>query len=465
MPGAFCLIPSDTIAAIATPVGAGGIGVVKISGPKALQAALPLLRPARDPSDLKSHHLYYCRIVDPDSEKIVDEVLFSVMRAPRSYTKEDVVEIQAHGSRCGLHRILELVLRQGVRLAEPGEFTKRAFLNGRIDLTQAEAVAELISAQTAEGLEIASRHLTGHLRKSIESVRETVKELLTEMEAAIDFPEDLEEIIQPEIFSLRVEEQIVGPLLELLAHYEEGHIYREGVSAIILGRPNVGKSSLMNRLLQKERSIVTTIPGTTRDFIEETVNVQGIPVRLIDTAGLHETDDVLESMGIRFTKDRLDEADIVLFMVDAGAPVTEEDERIYQMVRERRTILVVNKMDLPPHRAVGEITDRFSNLRYVEISALLGQGIEELKTTLFSLITRQTGPSDLPGVVPNLRQKLAIEQAVEAMKKAATGFTERHIELTAIDLKDALDALGEIVGETAREDILEQIFSRFCIGK
>jgi tRNA modification GTPase len=465
MPRAFFLMPSDTIAAIATPAGAGGIGVVKISGPEALQSALPLLRPARDPSDLRSHQLYYGRIVDPDSGKIVDEVLFSVMRAPRSYTKEDVVEIQAHGSRCGLHRILELVLRQGVRSAEPGEFTKRAFLKGRIDLTQAEAVAELISAQTTEGLEIASRHLAGHFRKSIESVQETVRGVLTEVEAAIDFPEDLEEIIQPEVFSRRLEEQIVGPLSELLVHYEEGHIYREGVSAIILGRPNVGKSSLMNRLLQKERSIVTTIPGTTRDFIEETVNVRGIPVRLIDTAGLHETDDVLESMGIQFTKDRLDEADIVLFMVDAGAPVTEEDDGIYQMVRERRTILVVNKVDLPPHRTTEEMTGRFPKLHRVEISALHGQGIEELKATLFSLVTKQAGPADLPSVVPNLRQKLAIEKAVGAIKKAATGFTEQQIELTAIDLKDALDVLGEIVGETAPEDILDRIFNRFCIGK
>jgi len=297
---------SDTIAAIATPAGAGGIGVVKVSGPDALKSVLPLLRPRKEPSQFTSHRLNYGFVIDPASEKPIDEVLFSVMRAPHTYTREDIVEIQAHGSRCGLHKILELVLRQGVRMAEPGEFTKRAFLNGRIDLTQAEAVAELISAQTAEGLELASRQLTGILRDAVESSREPLRTLLAELEAAIDFPEEVEEIVDSEAFARRLETEVVEPLAELLTHYDECHIYREGVSAIIIGRPNVGKSSLMNRLLQRERSIVTRIPGTTRDFIEETVNIRGIPLKLVDTAGLHDTEDSLEAMGIRFTKKRLD---------------------------------------------------------------------------------------------------------------------------------------------------------------
>ncbi len=456
----------DTIAAIATPPGAGGIGVVKISGPKATTLALPLLRPSRNLSRLAPRHLYHGYIVDPDSEKTVDEVLFSVMKAPHTYTREDVVEIQAHGSKCGLHNILELVLRQGVRMAEPGEFTKRAFLNGRIDLTQAEAVVEVIFAHTKEALELATKQLKGNLYEAVERIRKAVQAILVEVEAAIDFPEDIEEIIIPEAVALRMEQQVVGPLEDLLAHYEEGHVYREGISAIIVGRPNVGKSSLMNRLLQKERSIVTTIPGTTRDFIEETVNIKGVPMRLVDTAGLHDTEDALEAIGIRFTRQRLDEADVALFMVDSSVSVTQEDISIYRMVRERKAILVVNKTDLRPHRPIPEIVKQFSGLPQVEISALHNMGIEELKAAIFSVVTDQRGPAELPNVVPNVRHKVAIERAVIASKTAAEGFRARHAaELEAIDLKEALDSLGEVVGVTTTEDILDQIFSRFCIGK
>ena len=460
---------ADTIAAIATPAGAGGIGIVKISGSGAISSAVSLLRPLRDLSELKSHHLYYGYVIDPETGKTVDEVLYTVMRAPHTYTREDVVEIQAHGSRCGLHRILELVLRQGVqgvRLAEPGEFTKRAFVNGRIDLTQAEAVVEVICAQTKEGLDLATRQLKGQLHEAVEAIRKQIETLLVEVEAAIDFPEDLEEIIQPEAFSQQMVQEAIMPLEELLAHYDEGHIYREGISAIIVGRPNVGKSSLMNRLLDKERSIVTTIPGTTRDFIEETVNIKGIPLRLIDTAGLHDTDDAIEVMGIRFTRERLDVADIVLFMVDCSTPLTEEDTSIYDLFQDRKAILVINKRDLKPYVPVEQIVERFPGLPWIQISALYNQGIEELKAAVFMAVTDQRGPTELPAIVPNIRHKLAIDRAVTASKAAAEGFrTGLPGELVAIDLKDALDSLGEITGVTTTEDILDQIFTRFCIGK
>jgi tRNA modification GTPase len=456
----------DTIAAVATPPGAGGVGIVKISGPGAAAVALSLLRPSKPLSDLQSHHLYHGYVIDPETERTVDEVLFTFMKAPRSYTREDVVEIQAHGSRCGLHNILKLALKTGVRVAEPGEFTKRAFLNGRIDLAQAEAVAELISAQTAEGLELATRQLTGALSEAIESIREPIRTTLVEVEAAIDFPEDVEEILQPETFIRTLHQDVIGPLKKLLAHYEEGHVYREGISAIILGRPNVGKSSLMNRLLQKERAIVTTIPGTTRDFIEETVNIKGIPLRLIDTAGLHQTEDELEAIGMEFTRQRLDEADIVLFMLDCSVALTDEDSNIYNMVKDRKTILVVNKTDLPPHSPIGKAVGQFPGLACIEISALYNKGIEELKTAIFSAVTDQKGPADLPSIVPNLRHKLALEKAMTASRMAAEGFEiSRPPELVAIDLKDALDALGEVVGSTTSEDILDDIFNRFCIGK
>jgi tRNA modification GTPase len=459
-------LDADTIAATATPQGAGGIGVVKISGPKAITLALSLLRPSRDLSRLKSHHLYYGYIIDPETEKAVDEVLYAIMRAPHTYTREDVVEIQAHGSRCGLHKILELVLKQGVRLAEPGEFTKRAFLNGRIDLTQAEAVAEVVSAQTPQGLELATQQLKGNLHEAIESIRKSVETVLVEVEAAIDFPEDVEEIVQAEPFAQKMAQDVIGPLEELLAHYEEGHVYREGIAAIIVGRPNVGKSSLMNRLLQKERAIVTTIPGTTRDFIEETVNIKGIPLRLIDTAGLHDTDDALEAIGIRLTRQRLDEADIVLFMVDGSRPLTEEDSKIYHLVQGRKAILVVNKKDLKSYHSVEEIVEQFPGLPWIAISALYNEGIEPLKTTVFAAINDQRGPADLPPIVPNVRHKVAIQKAITASRAGEEGFrTRRHPELVAIDLRGALDFLGEIIGVTTTEDILDQIFNQFCIGK
>ncbi|MBW2020894.1 MAG: tRNA uridine-5-carboxymethylaminomethyl(34) synthesis GTPase MnmE [Deltaproteobacteria bacterium] len=457
---------SDTIAAVATPPGAGGIGVVKISGPRAIPVALPLLRPSRDPSRLKSRHLYYGCIVDPETEKTLDEVLFVVMRGSHTYTREDVVEIQAHGSKCGLGAILELVLKQGARLAEPGEFTKRAFLNGRIDLSQAEAVIEVVNAQTAEGLALAARQLKGDLFQAIQSIRSPLEDLLVAVEAAIDFPDDVEDIIHPEPFAKRLIHDVIGPLEALLAHYDEGHVYREGVAAIIIGRPNVGKSSLMNRLLQKERAIVTAVPGTTRDFIEETVNIRGIPLRLIDTAGLHDTDDALEVVGIRFTRQRLDEADLVLFMVDCAMPLNDEDVQIYGLVRNRRAVLVINKIDLVPHVPIKTIVQRFPGLPWVEISALYNRGIDKLKDAVFREVTHQGGPVDLPPIVPNLRHKVAIEKALRASREAAEGFRiGRPAELVAVDLKEALDALGEIIGVTTTEAILDQIFSRFCIGK
>jgi tRNA modification GTPase len=438
---------SDTIAAVATPAGAGGIGVVKISGPQAIPIALPLLHPSRELSRLRSHRLYYGSVIDPETEKCIDEVLLTVMRAPHTYTREDVVEIQAHGSRCGLRAILELVLKQGARLAEPGEFTRRAFLNGRIDLSRAEAVIEVVNAQTAEGLELAARQLKGHLFEVIERVRGPIETMLVEVEAAIDFPEDVEDIIYPEVFARRMTQDVIRSLEELLEHYDEGHVYREGVAVIIIGRPNVGKSSLMNRLLQKERSIVTAIPGTTRDFIEEVVNIEGVPIRLIDTAGLHDTDNALEAAGIGFTRERLDEAGLVLFMVDCSMPLSDEDLQIYDMVRNRKTILVINKIDLGDYSLFRRIIERLEGLSWVEISALYNRGLEKLKTAVFREVTDQRGPADLCWIVPNLRHKVAIDKALRASRDAVEGFrTGRPAELLAVDLKDALDALGEIIG-------------------
>jgi len=458
---------NTTIAAIATPIGSGGIGIVKISGPDAIAATLPLFRPFRSISEFKSHHLYYGHIVDPDEGVVLDEVLFVIMKKPHSYTCEDVVEIHAHGSASALNAILELVLKSGrVHLAEPGEFTKRAFLNGRIDLAQAEAVVDIINSQTRQGLLMAAEQLKGGLSDAIQRIIENLKDLLINVEAAIDFPEDVEIVLQPEMVQERLTQQVVYPLRELLEQYDEGHVYREGITAVILGRPNVGKSSLMNRLLKKERSIVTGIPGTTRDIIEDDVNIRGIPVKLVDTAGLHKTEDEVETIGIRLAKETIEHADLVLFMVDVSIPLTEEDLDIYNEIQHKKGILVLNKIDLPIHPSLSEISTLFPEIPQVRISALYGNGIEELKDTIFETVTGQTDGPHLPSIVPNLRHRMAIKKALSSAYRALKNLKESvFLELIAIDLRDALDTLGEILGITTTQDLLEEIFSRFCIGK
>ena len=459
--------PVDTIAAIATPLGAGGIGVVKMSGPACESALRGLLPTERQPGTLASHRLYHGFIVDPHSGAAVDEVLYTLMRAPRSYTREDVVEIQAHGSRCGLNKILELLCaRSDVRLADPGEFTKRAFLNGRIDLTQAEAVAELISAQTPPGHDLAARQLQGKLRRQVETMYHQAEQLLVNIEVGVDFPEDVGDIYRPEILSDQLASAVIQPLERLLASYEDGHVYRDGVSTIIIGKPNVGKSSLMNCLLQRERAIVTTFPGTTRDFIEETVNMGGVPFRLIDTAGLRVTDDDLEAVGIRLTRRELQAADVVLFVIDGSQPLTAEDRDIYADIRDREVILVINKSDLPSHTPTELLTDRFPARAAVSTSALLGRGIERLKDAVWSVVTGRSGPAELPEVVPNLRHKQLLERALTAAGLSRDALAaDAAPELVAVDLRETLNCLGEVIGTQTSDGILDRIFEQFCIGK
>jgi len=457
----------DTIAAIATPAGAGGIGVIKISGPSAESALRRLLHPQRQPDRLISNKLYHGFIVDPQTETVLDEVLYTLMRAPRSYTREDVVEIQAHGSRCGLNKILEhLCGLKDIRLAQPGEFTKRAFLNGRIDLTQAEAVAELISAQTTPAHALAARQLQGELRRRVESMHHEAEQLLVKIEVGVDFPEDIEEIYQADDLGHQLVTGVIEPLQRLLTAYEDGHVYREGVSAVIIGKPNVGKSSLMNCLLQKERAIVTRFPGTTRDFIEETVNMGGVPFRLIDTAGLRDTEDDLEAVGIRLTRRQLDEADIVLFVVDGSSPVTAEDEAIYADIHDRDVILVVNKSDLVESPPVPELPDRFPARDRVTTSALLGEGMDALKEAVLRQVTGRTGPVEVPGIVPNLRQKELLQRALEAAHFTREALEQgRSPELVAVDLQETTNCLGDVIGVTTGDRVLDKIFEQFCIGK
>lgn len=465
---------ASTIAAIATPAGAGGISIIKLSGAHALSIASrlfqgrtthPGVRTAED--KFQSHRLYYGHIVDPTSGRTLDEVLLSVMMAPRSYTCEDVVEINSHGSPAAVQAILELVLRNGARLAEPGEFTRRAFLNGRIDLTQVEAVIDLINARSARALEISSSQLDGALSREIHTIRATCLDVLARIEAEIDFPEDLDEIVNGETIGRKLREEVIGSIRGFLDLYAAGRVIRDGLTIAIVGRPNVGKSSLMNRLLCRERAIVTPFPGTTRDAIEDILVISGVPVSVWDTAGLQETVDPVESIGIQKTWERIGQADLILFVIEAHKPLSDEDFRIFLKIRERSVLCVLNKIDLLEESWVeSELPADWLPIRRIGVSALKGSGVEILRAAIIESAWSDVGAKGADKIMPNLRQKIALEHCAEAAE-AAAGCLENGSspEIAAIDLKEALGFLDEVLGVHVKEDILETIFSRFCIGK
>jgi tRNA modification GTPase len=456
---------TDTIAAIATPHGESGIGIVRISGPLSEKVATRLFRPKKKLSRLKSHHLYYGEIIDPEYGKPLDEVLLTLMRKPKTYTREDVLEINCHGGYLVLRRVLEVVLGQGVRLAEPGEFTKRAFLNGRIDLSQAEAVVDVIRAKTAESLKIANQQLKGDLSREIEGLREHVIGSLASIEALIDFPDEEidvdEDVIRGDL------EKAQSKVGELVASYEGGKIYRDGVSVGIVGKTNVGKSSLLNVLLRENRAIVTPIPGTTRDVIEEAVNIQGIPIRLVDTAGIRRASNAIEREGVRLAKGKVAEADIVILVIDGSRSLDKYDWEIIDEVREKNKVVAVNKTDLPIKTSAEEVQALLPNTRVVEISALRNWGIDALKESIYCRLTGDgVGREAGEVVVANARHKRALEESLESLRRAKEGIEGGiPIELVALELRSCLDHLGEIRGETTTEEVLERIFSQFCIGK
>lgn len=468
----------DTIAAIATPIGSGGIGIIKISGKDACSIAASIFQRSCDPPDelqdrkpplfssLTSHRLYHGHIVDRANGKVLDEVLVSKMVAPRTYTREDVVEINSHSGHVVLGSILDLVLKSGARLAEPGEFTKRAYLNGRIDLTQAEAVIDIINSRTEKSLEIATSQLKGGLKSTIESIRGILLDILTEAEAAIDFPEDVGEIINAEEVIEVLEKRVVEDLKKLVDQYENERFLRDGLKMAVIGRPNVGKSSLMNRLIQEDRVIVTPIPGTTRDLIEETLNIHGIPVVIADTAGLHDTDDPVEIIGIEKTQKYINGSDLILFMMDASDPLTGEDIKIYETVKHKRMIMVINKIDLVEDGFELAIPDTWGKIPSAKISALYGRGLTTLKELIAKLATGEYRLEVRNRIVPNLRHKIALEKSLQLVVAAAKEIRNgTPFELITIDIQETIDSLGEIIGVSAREDVIDQIFSRFCIGK
>lgn len=456
----------ETIAAISTPFGESGIGIVRMSGSSAEAIATRLFRPRGNQSCFVSHHFHYGEIIDNRSGKAVDEVLIVLMKSPKTYTREDVVEIHCHGGYFVLQKVLELALMHGARLALPGEFTKRAFVNGRIDLTQAEAVIDIIKVKTMAGLEIANHQLKGWLYKEMAQLKTSLVQNLALIEAHIDFPE--EDIDAAPLREIELEfEGMVQRLEGWIASYEEGRVFREGISCVIIGKTNVGKSSLLNALLREERAIVTPIPGTTRDVIEEVLNICGIPVRLIDTAGLRKARDSIEQEGVRRAMERLAGSDFVLLMLDGSRTLDEDDEEIFDEVKGKKKVVILNKNDLPQEISVDEVKNRFMNDRIVSISALKGEGIDALKKTIYScLVQRDFRSTPEYPIVANIRHKDALVRIRDNLSNAVKGMEEgTSIEFIAFEIRSALEALGEIVGETTSEEILNRIFDQFCIGK
>lgn len=471
---------TDTIAAIATPPGTGGIGIIKISGPAAIGMVLEMFRPSHnddrycqtDPrtwgGDKDSHRLWHGRIIDPDSNTAIDEVLLAVMRAPHSYTREDVIEIQAHAGPAAMHQILTLVLARGARLAEPGEFTRRAFLNGRIDLTQAEAVIDLITARSETALKAAANQMSGQLRMTVETFRATLTDLLVHLEAAIDFPDDIpEEGTRLGLGDILLH-QVAIPIEGLLREYRHNHIFRDGLNLAIIGRPNVGKSSLLNCLVAKERAIVNPLPGTTRDIIQEDLQLRGVPVRIFDTAGIHPSMDAIEQIGIRKARECLEEAHVALLVFDVSEEPTSDDLKLCEATHGKPVIGVFNKIDLVngDQASDGYWPKGLAAEAVVRVSALYGTGIDGLKDRIVALAGVYPERSLQNGIIPNLRHQEALKKCLASVRAATDGLRQRlPVELVVIDIKSARDRLDEILGIRVDADVLDHIFSRFCIGK
>lgn len=461
------MVQDDTISAVATAIGEGGIGIIRMSGPQSVNIADKLFVGSKGQraSEAASHYACYGAIVDPAAGQTVDEVLLLVMKAPRSYTRENVVEIHCHGGPVPLRKILELTLRFGARLAEPGEFTKRAFLNGRLDLAQAEAVIDIIRAKTDASLKLAVNHLSGQLSGVVRTVRDDTLEMIAHLEAAIDFPEDDIE----ELSSQQVDEKLI-PVLDKLEHLlataQTGRILREGLQTVIIGKPNVGKSSLLNALLREKRAIVTDIPGTTRDIIEEYVNIQGIPLKIVDTAGIRETEDLVEQLGVQRAREFIDKADLILLLLDSSSPLTEEDKQVLELLAGRQALVLINKTDLPQKLDMSEIMQYSKEYQLLRISVQDGTGMDLLEKAIVERVYSGQVTQSEGAYVTNVRHIHVLRQAYHHLEEARhTIAMNMPPDCIVVDLRAAWEKLGEITGDTVGEDLLDQIFSRFCIGK
>lgn len=454
----------DTIAAIATPPGEGGVAIVRVSGIDAERISKRIFTRSRGKNGkLRSHMLYHGNIRDPQTESVVDEVLLTIMRQPRSYTGEDVVEVHCHGGAFLSRQILGLILAQGARQAEAGEFTKRAFLNGKLDLAQAEAVLDLIRARTVKGAELALNQASGALSKHVGELREELLDILVQVEAAIDFPdEDIELLQRPKLVDKI--SRLADKINAISATYEWGRLFREGAKVCICGRPNVGKSSLLNALLGEARVIVTPIPGTTRDVIEESINLDGLPVVIWDTAGIRETGDQVEQLGVQLARQYLAKADAAIVVFDGSEKLSAGDLAVLDSVRDKKRLVLINKNDLPMTFSVDEIKRQDAEAVLVLVSAKTGEGIDPLKSALRKLLLNYQAEPVV--AVTNIRHRSDLMRSADSLEQAASTLgSGLPPELAAVNLSEAREALEEIIGIVNNDDILERIFNNFCIGK
>lgn len=455
----------DTIAAIATAPGEGGIGIIRISGERSLQVAQEIFKSmsGKQIEEYKTRTLIYGNIID--NENVIDEVLVAYMKGPNSYTAEDVIEINCHGGFISVKKILELILSKDVRLAEKGEFTKRAFLNGRIDLSQAEAIIDVIKSKTDKAHEIAQTQLEGTLSNKIRELRMNVTELLAHVEVAIDYPEeDIEHITYK---TLKDKAEILrDEIKKLYDTAESGKIFRDGLKTVIVGKPNVGKSSLLNSILGENRAIVTDIPGTTRDVIEEFVNIKGIPLKIVDTAGIRETDDIVEKIGVKKSRESLSTADLVIAVLDSSRKLSEEDFEILENLDKKKAILILNKVDLNQKIEEEKILQYVDNDSIIRISALNNEGIEILQNKIEDLVYNGEVKNSSDLVITNSRHKDALNKAYKSINDAIDAINQNMpFDFIEVDLKNIWDYLGYINGDTVTEDLLDSIFENFCIGK
>ena len=453
----------DTIAAISTPRGEGGIGIVRLSGNESLGILSKIFKPKskKDVKDIKSYTINYGHIYD--GEELIDEVLVSIMKAPNTYTREDIVEINCHGGYLITQKVLELVLKNGAKIAEPGEFTRRAFLNGRLDLTQAEAVIDLIHGKTDKSISLSLNNLRGDLRNQINYLKKILLDVAAHVNVVLDYPEEGVDEPIPEHLIMELH-NVKDTITKLIESYDKGKMIKEGIKTAIVGKPNVGKSSLLNSILREERAIVTSIAGTTRDTIEEIINIKGIPLIMIDTAGIRKTQDEVENIGVQKSKKMLKEADLVLFVLDSSRDFSDEDREIYDSIESEKVIGILNKIDMEKKL---DITNLTKVKKWIEISALENIGIDTLENEIYNFILSENiEDSSEKLIITNIRHKSALEKTKKSIENIFETIDMGYpMDLIAVDLNDALDSLSEVTGEISSEDLLDHIFSNFCVGK
>ncbi|HDB5297644.1 TPA: tRNA uridine-5-carboxymethylaminomethyl(34) synthesis GTPase MnmE [Staphylococcus aureus] len=456
----------DTITSISTPMGEGAIGIVRLSGPQAVEIADKLYKGKHLLNDVPSHTINYGHIIDPESKEVVEEIMVSVLRAPKTFTREDIIEINCHGGILTINRVLELTMTYGARMAEPGEFTKRAFLNGRIDLSQAEAVMDFIRSKTDRASKVAMNQIEGRLSDLIKKQRQSILEILAQVEVNIDYPEydDVEDATTE--FLLEQSKEIKQEINRLLDTGAQGKIMREGLSTVIVGKPNVGKSSMLNNLIQDNKAIVTEVAGTTRDVLEEYVNVRGVPLRLVDTAGIRETEDIVEKIGVERSRKALSQADLILFVLNNNEALTQEDYTLYEVVKNEDVIVIVNKMDLEQNIDINEVKDMIGNTPLIQTSMLKQEGIDELEIQIRDLFFGGEVQNQDMTYVSNSRHISLLKQARQTIQDAIDAAESGvPMDMVQIDLTRTWEILGEIIGETASDELIDQLFSQFCLGK